>query len=498
MTATTDAPARLPGSQPVAVIDIGSGSVRLVVYERQSRALTVLYNEKSVSGLGAGLKGSGRLSQASMDSALSAVRRFRLICKLMEVTELHPFATSATREAANGAEFAAQVSDILGAPVRILSGDEEARYALFGVQAGLPAFRGVIGDLGSGSLELGLIDGAVESRTLGVTSLLEDADGSPARAVALVQKRLRGSSVLADAPRAFCAVGGSWRALATLHQLRSRYPLHMVHGYRVPAGELLELCSQLTAGGKLPGLARIEQPRRSQLPYAAAVMAGVLRRGGFREVIFSAQGIREGYLYSLLPPEQRAVDPLLQATAELSLLRSRAPAFAADLIDGSHAFLSLLGVRETADEARLRAAACNLSDIGWRAHPEYQGEQSIDLVAFSGLVGIDHPGRAFLAETVAIRYMGLRRKTAHARVLALAGRELTRRARLLGAYFRVAYPLAAASPGILPQTRFAIDGKALVLQLPGELEFLAGERLVTRLGQLAKEAGLKKSRVAVG
>lgn len=498
MTGTTGAPARLPGSRPVAVIDIGSGSVRLVIYERQSRALTVLYNEKSVSALGAGLQGSGRLSRASRDSALSAMRRFRLICELMEVTELHPFATSATREASNGAEFAAQVGDVLGAPVRILTGDEEARYAVFGVQAGLPDFRGVIGDLGSGSLELGLIDGALESRTLGVTSLLEDAEDSPARAVTLVQERLRDSTVLAGQSRSFCAVGGSWRALATLHQIRNRYPLHMVHGYRVKASELLELCEQLTAGGKLTGLSRIEQPRRSQLPYAAAVMAGVLRRGGFTDVIFSAQGIREGYLYSLLPPEQRAVDPLLQATAELSLLRSRAPAFAADLIDGSHAFLSLLDVTETTEEARLRVAACNLSDIGWRAHPEYQGEQSIDLVAFSGLVGIDHPGRAFLAETVAIRYMGLSRKTAHARVLALAGRERTRRARLLGAYFRVAYPLAAASPGILPQTRFAVDGKALVLQLPGELEFLAGERLITRLGQLAKEAGLKKSRVAVG
>lgn len=501
MSVVTAAPGRLPGARPVAVVDIGSGSVRLVVYERQSRALTVLYNEKSVSALGGGLAKSGRLSRTSMDSALRAVRRFQLICQLMDVEQVHPFATSATREAANGEEFAAEVSGLLGVPVRILSGEEEARYAAWGAVAGLPDFRGVIGDLGGGSLELGIIgdgpDQPFESGRLGVISLMDESGGDPARAAALAAAQLKGSGILAAGEQAFCAIGGSWRALATLHQLRSRYPLHMVHGYSASAADLLKLCDELLEPRrrKLSALLQIEEPRRSQLPFAAAVMATVLRRGGFSRVVFSAQGIREGYLYALLSEAEQQVDPLLQATAEISLLRSRAPAFAADLIAGSHNFLALLGVSETGAEARLRYAACNLSDIGWRAHPEYQGEQSIDLVAFSGLVGIDHPGRAFLAETVAIRYMGLKRKTAHARVLALAGKELTRRARLLGAYFRVAYPLAAASPGILPRTYFTLSGRTLVLHLPEDLAFLASGRLVARHEQLAAEAGLKKAEI---
>lgn len=480
----------------MAVVDIGSNSVRLVVYERLSRTLTVLYNEKSVSSLGSGLGQTGRLAGDSMKRALTAIRRFRTVCDLMGVSEVHPFATSAAREASNGRDFAAQVQELLEVPVNILSGSEEARFAMAGVTAGIPDFSGVAGDLGGGSLELGSIgaDGpvATESRTLGVISLQDRADGSPKRARKQVEKQLKDSAVLADRHKGrFCAVGGSWRALAALHQVRSRYPLHMVHGYVIAADELLELCDALvtTKPGKLAGLDSIEEPRRSQLPYAAAVMAGVLRQGGFADVVFSAQGIREGFLFSLLEPGEQGIDPLLQATAELSLLRSRAPAFAADLIEGSSHFLAALGLSETPLQAKLRAAACNLSDIGWRAHPEYQGDQSVDMVAYSSLTGIDHPGRAFLAEVVAIRYMGLKRKTGYARVLALAGKKLTARARLLGGYFRLAYPLAAASPGILARISFSAGDGELVLHLPAAFEPLIGERVVTRLEQLASEAG---------
>ena len=503
-TALQAGPARLPGASPVAVIDIGSNSVRLVVYERLSRALTVLYNEKSVSSLGSGLGETGRLAPESIERALTAIARFKAVCSLMGVTDVHPFATSASREADNGPEFIAQVRELLGVPVRVFSGEEEAEYSALGVLSGNPQFRGVTGDLGGGSLELGSIGAGgaqqTESRTLGVLSLQEDSGGSPKRALKLVRKRLADSEVLTGYKKgSFCAVGGSWRALATFHQVRSKYPLHMVHGYRVPAADLLELCEELTADGpgKLSGLSAIDEPRRSQLPYAAAVMAGVLRRGKFAEVVFSAQGIREGVLFSLLEPREQALDPLLQATAELSLLRSRAPAFAADLIEGSRNFLALLDLSETEYQARLRAAACNLSDIGWRAHPEYQGDQSVDMVAYSGLVGIDHPGRAFLAEAVAIRYMGLKRKTAYARVLALAGKKLNSRARLLGGYFRLVYPLAAASPGILPRIAFSVSAGTLELRLPRDLAPLLGERVSSRHDQLAAEAGFKKSRVLI-
>lgn len=490
---------RIAGAQPVAVLDIGSNSVRLVVYERHARALTVLYNEKSASTLGRGVAATGKLADVSMDRALRALRRFDLVCRLMDAGPIYAIATSAVREASNGPEFALAVEEIIGVPVRVLTGEEEAHFTALGLVAGLPDFEGIVGDLGGGSLELAAVtsgkDISGETFGLGVIRLQDDSEMSLTSARAIARTRLETSHILKGSKaNTFGAIGGTWRALAKLHQTRHKYPLHMVQGYAVPATEILALCEELSGESKL-NLDDVSGGRRDLLPYGAAVLAEVLRQGGFEEVVFSALGIREGYLYDLLDENSKAIDPLLQSTEEMSLLRSRAPDFAHDLIAGTHALFDLIGIGETPYEARLREAACYISDIGWRAHPDYRGEQSVDMVAFSDIVGIGHPDRAFLAQTLAYRYMGIKKKSASGKLLNLAGAKLTRRARLIGAYFRVAYPLAAAMSGILPRTHFTVSGKSLVLKLPSDLAFLDGEHLRGRMKHLATEAGFKSAKI---
>ena len=497
---------RIAGAKPVAVLDIGSNSVRLVVYERLTRALTVLYNEKSASTLGRGVAATGRLADTSMASALKAIRRFAMVCRLTEVGEIVAFATSAVREAENGPDFARAVEDIIGVPVRVLSGAEEAHFAAHGLVSGMPGFKGIVGDLGGGSLELAMVDHGQdtggETHALGVIRLQDDSQMNPARAAGIVRERFKASKLLTPGKyRSFAAIGGTWRALAKLHQTRCNYPLHMVQDYTVAVADMLPLCDALVAGNTdkklIKGIETVSGSRKDLLPYGAAVLAEVLRAGQFEEVVFSALGVREGYLYNLLGEADQALDPLLQAAEEISLLRSRAPEFAHDLIAGSTSLLALLGVEESADEDRLRRAACFISDIGWRAHPDYRGEQSIQMIAFSDVVGIDHAGRAFLARTLAFRYMGFKQKSASAKLLELTGPDLGRRARLIAAYFRVAYPLAAAMPGVLPRTRFSLEGKTLVLHLPADLAFLDGDRMRGRQRQLAAEAGLKDGTIVI-
>lgn len=497
---------RIAGATPVAVLDIGSNSVRLVVYERLSRALTILHNEKSASTLGRGVASTGRLAETSMASALKAIRRFALIAKLMNVGDIHVIATSATREAANGPAFARAVEEIIGVPVRVLTGVEEAHYAALGLVSGIPDFTGIAGDLGGGSLELALVadreDRDGETHELGVIRLQDDSAMQPARAAAIARERLAGSRFLSGGHKRFAAIGGTWRALAKLHQAQTQYPLHMVQGYGAPAADILALCDAVVTGNGdkklLKGLRTISGSRKELLAYGAAVLGEVLRAGAFEEVVFSAQGVREGYLYDLLDEKDKEADPLLQATEEFLLLRSRAPEFASELIAGSDALLAVLGIAESVEDARLRKAVCNISDIAWRAHPDYRGEQAVQAVAFSDMIGVDHPGRAFLARTLAFRYMGFKQKSASAKLLDLAGKGLGQRARLLAAYFRVVYPLAAAMPGILPRTRFLVRNGRLVLELPGDLAFLDGERLRGRQRQLAIEAGLKDGVVEIG
>lgn len=498
---------RIKGARPVAVLDIGSNSVRLVVYERHARSLTPLYNEKASCALGRGVAASGRLADENTERALTAIQRFALVTKLMRVGQVHVLATSAVREASNASTFVAEVERLMGTAVRVLSGAEEAHFAATGVLAGIPGFNGVVGDLGGGSLELSLVragaDTEGETHELGVIRLQDDCAGAPAKARVLAKQRLRQSGILkAKSGGTFCAIGGTWRSIAKLHQVLRRYPLHMVQHYEAEAQDMLKLCEatieQYAAGKTYEGAEHMSSGRRDLVPYGAAVLAEVLRAGKYDRVVFSALGVREGYLFALLDDAERLVDPLLQGAEELNVLRSRSPDHAGDLVGFTRDVLEVIGLRETADETRLREVACNLADIGWRGHPDYRGEQSVDMIAYGSLTGVDHPGRAFLAETLAVRYMGLKHRSQNQALLALSGTQSSARARLLGAALRVAYPMSAAMPGVLPRARFAMADGVLELHLPIELAFLDGEHLRGRLEQLAGVAGVKGSRVVAG
>lgn len=495
---------RIKGAKPVAVLDIGSNSVRLVVYERHARALTPLYNEKSACALGRGVGQTGRLADANVAQALDAIKRFALVARMMRVGKICVLATSAVRDAANRQEFVDAVETLMESKVQVLSGEQEAHYAALGAVSGIPGFSGVVGDLGGGSLELSsIIDGSDtngESHQIGVIRLQDDSNGSPERAAAIVRERLDGSALSrVTKGGSFAAIGGTWRSLAKLHQQVRNYPLHMVQHYVVPADDMIQFCQDIIGAPSLKayaGAEHVSSSRRELVPFGAAVMAEVLKAGGFANVVFSALGVREGYLYGLLDKREQAIDPLIQGAEELSVLRSRSPAHGSDLIEFTGQFLGLAGASETDEERRLRIVACLLADIGWRAHPDYRGPQSVNAVAYGSLSGVDHPGRSFLAQVIAVRYDGLKSKSA-APLTGLGSAELTARARLIGALFRVAYPMTAAMPGILPRIRFEITGNTLSLLLPADLAFLDGEHLRGRLDQFAGVAGYKSSAVRV-
>ena len=491
---------RIHGARPEAVLDIGSNSVRLVVYERQARALTPLYNEKSSCALGRGVAATGKLAYENIDRALTAIQRFALVTKLMNVGRVHVLATSAVRDAANSKAFVEAVEETMGADVRVLSGEEEAHFAALGVIAGMPDFAGIIGDLGGGSLELSAVangrEATGQTHELGVIRLQDDSGGSVTKAATLARQRLKGSMLSEGHPSGrFCAIGGTWRSIAKMHQVQQKYPLHMVQNYVADAKSMIALCDEVVgavaAGKPLPHGSEVSSSRRDLVPFGAAVLGEVLKAGRFQHVVFSALGVREGYLYGLLDDEQKATDPLRQAAEDVNILRSRSPAHAADLIDFSRQFLEAIGIVESDEDRRVREVVCLISDIGWRGHPDYRGEQSVDLVAYSALTGIDHPSRAFLAQVLAVRYMGLKHKSVSEELLELAGAEKTARARLIGALFRGAYPMSAAMPGVLPRASFVAHDGILTLDLPSELAFLDGEHLRSRMEQLGNTAGYK-------
>jgi len=499
------APGRLPGIEPVAVIDIGSNSVRVVVYEGLTRSPTPVFNEKALCGLGAHLATTGRLDDDAVKSALTALRRFRALCDQMRVADLHVIATAAAREAANGSQFVAEAEAICRVPVRVLTGADEALYAAYGVISGVYEPDGIVGDLGGGSLEL--IDvcdhqyGAGTTLPLGALRLRDLTEGNHRKAEELVTEALGSSGIAAQGfGRNFYAIGGTFRSMAKLHMARADYPLHVMHNYEIGVEDAREFVQEILRG-KLRELQKrvdISDIRQELLPYGAAVLEGVLDVMRPKRIVVSALGVREGLLYGLLDDEARSADPLIVAAEELAYLRSRSPRHARELVRWTDRLFESLGLEESENDRRIRHAAVLLADIGWRAHPDYRGEQSINIIANAAFVGIDHESRMFMALTVSHRHNGVNSPGLPDRLRSMVNSRLQERARILGGALRVAYLITASMAGVLDETPILKDADKLVLELPKSREALAGNRLASRLKQLARVLSLNTETRIIG
>ena len=477
---------------PVAVVDIGSNSVRLIVYEGAGRAPAPLFNEKVLCGLGRTLATTGRLASDAIVRALRALRRFRALINQLGVEHVEVIATAAAREALNGPEFIAQAERVLGRPITVLSGTKEAELAALGTVSGMHAADGFAGDLGGGSLELIDVRGGRMSDAatlpLGGLRLIDASGGSLKKARDIVDVALSKVDWLEKGRgRDFYAIGGTWRALARLHMTQTNYPLSVMHNYRIPAEDALRFSALLDhqSQSSLAGIRDISSARRETIPYGALVLERLIRQMRPRAVVVSVFGIREGLLYSLLSPEEKRKDVLIAACDDIARRWSRSVDSAYELCFWSDALFRAPGPVETPEQRRLRHAACLLSDMGWRAHPDYRGIQSLNLIAHGTFVGVDHPGRAFLALTVYFRNEGLVKDELSQKLIELVDKDMLKRARILGAASRAAHMVSAAMPGVLTNTPIAYEGNRLVWTLPQPYSNLEGERVERRFRDLA-------------
>ena len=498
-----DARGRLQLAAPIAVVDIGSNSIRLVAYEGLTRAPTPIFNEKVLCGLGRGVGKTSMLPEDGVRQALQALQRFRTLIELMGITDVKVLATAASRDAKNGKEFLREAEAAIGTSVELISGQREAKLSAMGVLSGFHSADGIVGDLGGGSLEL--IDvhrhkiGKGASVKLGGLALMDASGGSLRKAAKLVDKELKKLD-LKGKQRTFYAVGGTWRSLARLHMRQIGYPLNVMHAYAVNAREAIDFCRmvQRVEPETMQSIETVSAARRPLLALGALVLEKVLIRSGCSRVIFSASGVREGLLFDALEPEERRRDPLIASAQDLNVLRSRSPRHGEDLADWTDKLMNSTGMDEDHEDARLRRAACLLADIGWRAHPDYRGEQSLNIISHAAFSGVDHPGRAFIALSVFYRHVGLSEDELSPRLRELASTRLLDRARILGAAMRVAYILTASMPDVLPRTPLKREGKALVLKLPSDFAALASDRLTARMKQLARLLALEPKITLVG
>jgi len=482
----------------VAVIDIGSNSVRLVVYETMSRSLVSIFNEKALCGLGREVQSTGLLAPDAVAKALTSLRRFRALCRIHKVGRVYAIATAACRDATNGADFIAKAERICGARIEILSGPREAKLSALGVVSGLHNPDGIVGDLGGGSLEL--IDVRKNRVHSGVTlplgslALQDSSHRSLKRAERIVKSEISGVPQLkAGRGRTFYAVGGTWRALARIHIIQSGYPLKVMHGYSIPAADALDFVQRLrrlAAANMLADIEAVSDARRPLLTYAALVLEYVIRVAKPKTIVFSTFGVREGLLYEMLSQTERAKDGLICAAQTLNGLLSRSARHAEELIAWTDRLARVVKLRETEEDRRLRHAACLLSDVGWRVHPDHRGEETLSLITNGNFGSISHQGRAFVALSVFYRYAGLSEENEPPeRIRELVPPAMDERARVLGAAFRVAHLISAARTGVLPATHFRSGSRKLMLVFEHRMVDLVADRVGSRFKQLARLVG---------
>lgn len=496
MAKVEKAPGRLSGYAPVAVVDIGSNSVRMVIYEGLRRIPNPLFNEKILCGLGRGVARTGRMNETAISRAINALRRYRFLAKQCGVKKIYAVATAAARDAENGPEFIEDATIALGAKIRVLSGKSEANLTVMGLTSGIPDAVGLVGDLGGGSLELVQIDrgkkGSGITLPLGGLRLIDESGADLEKAKLFVDEAFEGLKPLENVKGGrFYAVGGTWRALARVHMIEHDYPLHVIHHYQISAEDILHLSEQMMQMDKkeIVEKYKISANRADTLPYGALVINRLIKKTGLSEVVLSAYGVREGLLYSKLSLKQREGDPLLIACRDLAKLRARSPKHARQLCAWTDQIFDENGVgagfKETREEKRLRHSACLLADIGWRAHPDYRGEQSLNIIANNSFAGIDHPARVFLSLVVYYRYEGYGARTEIPHFSQVTSDRLQEFARIVATAQRLAYVLSGAMPGLLPKIDLTSTDDRLELNVPKKYRDLQGERVDRRLSDLA-------------
>ncbi|MFV0361058.1 hypothetical protein [Tropicimonas sp.] len=487
--------ARVLAHQPVhyGVIDIGSNSIRLVVYDDLGRAPFPRFNEKSLVALGAGLDAEGRFTEEVLDTAMWAIRRFAAIARAMDVPRVDVLATEATRRAVNGAEFIETIRAETGLNPRILSGEEEATYSSLGVISGFFQPKGLVGDIGGGSLEVAEIVGdrvteRLTSMPLGALPVIAMmADGiDPAKK--RIDEILDGNLPPLLTEPVFHAVGGGWRAVARIHIAMTGHPISVVHGYEVPAREISALAKKIArmTPEEVAALPDVPGRRIGTLPASALVLWRVLRKLKPERIVFSAFGLREGWLYAQLDEEEQYRDPLVEGAMAIGLPGARVPAFSEAL----GRWTDDLFPGETQHDRRIRLAACALTDMAWRDHQKVRAlECFLRLLQFP-FIGISHPERAFLALVVLFRYDGKLDEFVTGRIGDMLTRNEMQRAEILGRALLLGHRFSASMPEILEQSRLRVDPDAVRLEV-GDIHCIPESDVVlTRLRGLARATGV--------
>ena len=472
----------------VGVVDVGSNSVRMVVFDGAARSPAYFYNEKIMCALGAGLSETGKLNPKGRERALSALRRFQNLAKGMGLPPLSVVATAAVRDASDGPDFCAEVHRETGLKIWVIDGREEARLSAQGVLLGWPGSYGLVCDIGGSSMELAeLQDGRVGKRvtsSLGPLKLRDIEGGRKGRKAHIKEVIAQLKEEMGPQKDRLFLVGGSWRAIARVDMERRGYPLKVLHEYRMTAQSVRDTIKYIENNDieEIRTACGLSSARMSLVPYAVDVLARLVRTFKPKDIAISSYGIREGMLYEQMPQRLRKRDPLVESCRFAEAKDARMPGFGKTLY---HFVLPLFKSNPDATK-RLLKAACLLHDVSWRAHPDYRAEVCFDNATRANLGGLKHSERVFLGLALLHRYRNKREGTAFAELYSLLDEKGQKEAEILGKAMRFGAMLMVSKDGDIGSLKWQPRKKHLRLRLPASVAPLYGEVAEARFKSLAR------------
>lgn len=471
-----------------AVIDIGSNSVRLVVYAGHVRIPSTIFNEKILAGLGSELATTGNIGADNFDQAIVALKRFKILCDELQVSDINIIATAAVRDAHNGPQFVAAARDI-GLEIEIIDGQQEAHYSALGVMSAFPGQNGIMADLGGGSLELAqIMNGKIVQKIsipMGVLRVKQWFEEGYDRLSSKFHKfthKLDWNDV--EGCENLFLVGGSWRALAHIDMDDTDYPLRVVDHYKIDLerSRSMDKLLEKRANEDFNNSLGISQSRIKTLPQAAALMRCVSEFFEPKSIYASAFGLREGILFSKLDAPTQSLDPLLIGTREFSSSQRRFHGKKSDLNN----WISEIFIDDDMEMCRIREAFCNLGDVAWRANPDFRAEWGLAIGMHGNWAAIDGVGRDILGQALFSCFGG--GSSIYPKGGQLAGEKAMRRAIAWGLTVRLAQRLSGGRSGILSRSKIHMLGdedRVLQLQIERNYSDVCGESVIKRLRQLA-------------
>ncbi|MFV0431935.1 MAG: hypothetical protein ACK5MJ_07155 [Alphaproteobacteria bacterium] len=479
---------------PIAIIDIGSNSIRMVVYDGLSRSPSILFNERVLAELGKTLSTTGTLNPETLELAYYNLQRFKAVIHNMKA-QYFVVATAALREASDGPAFTQKLRDELGLDVQIISGDEEARLGVMGLLAAWVDVNGVVGDLGGGSLELSYVENSQyiqgSSLPLGGLRLISQFQQKRKKLQDEIDQNIQQLSGLKDVAcnKAFYPIGGAWRAIARYYMEKTGYPIHLIHGLKVKSKDLMPYLQELAkmSRAELDSLEMITKRRRKVMGTAATVMIKILEYTQALYVVFSGCGVREGLLYTKITEAEQHEDPLLARCRQMEAQLSR-------FNNGQaiYTWSQMVTEGEKPEYNHLYHAICMLNDVSWFEHRDYRAEliyRRVLTQRFGG--GVNHKERALMAIALFVSYGGDLDDALIRNVRTLLSYKQLKIAERFGITIRLARRLGGGPVEPLNHAKLEVKGQSFKLKIDESLESFMGEHIEKLMKKLADNMNLQ-------